>query len=114
MDPELIGSFGFSQGAKVALVALVEEPERFEWAVFLNGFLPRRYADADGVSRARGKGMFVGVGEEDDVISPELGGETAALLDDAGLDVTFRSCPTGHRITDTEVGEVVEWLRSRR
>lgn len=113
VDPERIGLFGFSQGGKAALVALVEEPGLFEWAVSLNGFLPRSHDDADALSRARGKPVFVGVGEDDTVISADLGEETADRLADAGLDVTFRSYPVGHRIAVTEVEEVAEWIRSR-
>lgn len=114
VDPERIGLFGFSQGAKAALVSLVEEPELFDWAVALNGYLPRSHNDADVISRAQGKSAFVGVGEEDTVIPPEYGEETADRLADAGLDVTFRSYPVGHRIADTAVEDVAEWLRSRR
>lgn len=114
VDSERIGLFGFSQGAKAALIALVEEPDLFEWAVALNGYLPRSHNDADSASRVRGKSVFVGVGEKDTIISPEYGEETADFLADAGLDVTFRSYPVGHRIAAAEVEDVAEWLRSLR
>ena len=114
VDPGRIGLFGFSQGAKAALVALVERPDLFEWAVSLNGFLPWSHEGADDLARARGKSVFVGVGEDDSVISPEHGERTADLLADAGLDVTFRSYPVSHRVDATEVEDVAEWLRSRR
>lgn len=113
VDSDRIGLFGFSQGAKAALVALVEEPDLFAWAVSLNGFLPRSHSDESVVQRARGKSVFVGVGEHDSVISPELGEETAEILSEAGLDVTFRSYPVGHAIADEEVEDVAEWLRAR-
>lgn len=114
VDPERIGLFGFSQGAKAALAALVEAPDLFRWAVSLNGFLPRAHDDAETISRARGKSAFVGVGEEDSVIGPEYGERSAARLDDAGLDVTFRSYPVGHRVSDAAVRDVAEWLGPRR
>lgn len=114
VDPDRIGLFGFSQGAKAALVALLEEPDLFDWAVSLNGFLPRTHNDASTISRARGKPVFVGVGETDSVLSPELGEETAERFADAGLDVTVRSYPVGHAIADEAVRDVAEWIRSRR
>ncbi|MFC6824537.1 alpha/beta hydrolase [Halopelagius fulvigenes] len=114
VDPERIGLFGFSQGAKAALAALVEEPERFRWAVSLNGFLPRGHDDADTLARARGKSAFVGVGEKDSIIGPQYGEKSAARLDDAGLDVTFRSYPVSHRVSDAAVEDVAEWLGPRR
>lgn len=111
VDPERVGLFGFSQGAKVALAALVADPDRYAWAVSLNGYLPRGYRDR--VARAREKSVFVGVGADDSVISPEHGEETADLLADAGLDVTFRSYPVGHRIVREEVEDVTAWLEHR-
>jgi len=113
VDPDRIGLLGFSQGAKAALVALVEEPDLFAWVVSLNGFLPRSHSDESIVKRARGTSVFVGVGEHDSVISPEHGEETAETLSAAGLDVTFRSYPVGHAIADQEVEDVAEWLRTK-
>ncbi|WP_226013053.1 alpha/beta hydrolase [Halomicrobium salinisoli] len=112
VDGDRIGLLGFSQGAKAALVALLEEPALFAWVVSLNGFLPRSHSDESVVERARGKSVFVGVGEHDSVISPELGAETAETLSAAGLDVTVRSYPVGHAIADQEVEDVAEWLRT--
>lgn len=114
VDPDRVGLFGFSQGAKAGLAALVDRPERYRWVVALNGFLPRSHDDPEEVERAKGKPVFVGVGEDDDVIAPRYGEETAELLDDAGLDVTFRSYPIGHRMSRQEFEDVSEWLDSRR
>lgn len=115
VDPDRIGLFGFSQGAKAALVALVERPDLFRWAVSLNGFLPRPYDSADRLARAREEevSVLVGVGEDDSIISPEHGERTADLLADAGLDATFRAYPVGHRVSPAEIADVTEWLRSR-
>lgn len=112
--PDRVGLFGFSQGAKAGLAALVDRPERYRWVVALNGFLPRSHDDPEEVANASGKPVFVGVGEDDDVIAPRYGEETADLLDDAGLDVTFRSYPVGHRMTQQEFEDVSAWLDSRR
>ncbi|NEU57306.1 alpha/beta hydrolase [Halorussus sp. MSC15.2] len=111
-----IGLFGFSQGAKAALASLVEHPDLFRWAVSLNGFLPRPYDDPDRLAGARDNSVsaFVGVGEDDTVISPEHGERTADLLTDAGIDVTFRTYPVGHRISAAEMTDVAAWVGPRR
>lgn len=113
VDPDSVGLFGFSQGAKTALAALVDAPERYRWAAALNGFLPAGYDDPARLEAARGEPVFVAVGENDDVIGPQHGERTAELLDSAGLDVTFRRYPTGHRMTGREFEDVSEWLRSQ-
>ena len=116
VDPERIGLLGFSQGAKAALVALVADPDLYRWAASLNGYLPSSHADPDRLARVRerDRSVFVGVGEEDPIISPEYGEETADLLEDAGLDVTFRASPVGHEVVAAELEDIAEWLRSRR
>ncbi|MFC4549404.1 MULTISPECIES: alpha/beta hydrolase [Halorussus] len=114
VDPHRVGLFGFSQGAKAALAALVTDPQLYRWAVAMNGYLPREYADRERVARARERSVFVGVGEDDAVISPDHGEDSADFLADAELDVTFRSYPVGHRIAAEAVDDVAEWLRSRR
>lgn len=114
--PDRIGLFGFSQGAKAALASLVASPDRFRWAVSLNGYLPRAYNDADRLARAseESPSVFVGVGENDNVIPPEHGERTADRLAEAGIDVTFRAYPLGHRLSTEEIDDIAEWLGPRR
>ena len=112
--PDRIGAFGFSQGAKAALAALVERPDLFRWAVSLHGFLPRAYDDPDRLAAARERSVFVGVGEDDTIISPQHGERTAERLADAGLDVTFREYPVGHGVSPAAVADAAEWLGPRR
>jgi phospholipase/carboxylesterase len=112
--PDHVGLFGFSQGAKAGLAALIDRPERYRWVVALNGYLPRSHDDPDEVANAEGNPVFVGVGENDDVIAPRYGRESAELLDEAGLDVTFRTYPVGHRMSREEFADVSEWLDSPR
>lgn len=114
VSPDRIGAFGFSQGGKAALAALVEHPDLFRWAVSLNGFLPRAYDEPDRLAAARERSVFVGVGADDTVISPRHGERTAERLADAGLDVTFREYPVGHRISPAAMADVAEWLGPRR
>ena len=113
MDADRVGLFGFSQGAKAGLAALIDRPERYRWVVALNGFLPRSHDDPDEVANAEGKPVFIGVGENDDVIAPRYGRESAELLDEAGLDVTFRTYPIGHRMSREEFADVSDWLDSQ-
>ncbi len=112
--PDRIGAFGFSQGAKAALAALVEHPDLVRWAVSLHGFLPRAYDDPDRLAAARDRSVFVGVGADDTVISPEHGERTAERLADAGLDVTFREYPVAHAVSPAAVADVAKWLGPRR
>ncbi|MFC4550100.1 MULTISPECIES: alpha/beta hydrolase [Halorussus] len=114
VDPQRVGLFGFSQGAIAALAALVDYPDRLRWAAAMNGYLPESHDDPEEVADARGKAVFVAVGEDDTVIPPRYGEASAELLAEAGLDVTFRAYPTGHRMIPREIRDLSAWLDSRR
>lgn len=114
VDPDRIGLFGFSQGAMAGLAAVVDYPELLRWVAALNGYLPRSHDDPEQLEDARGESVYVAVGEEDNVIPPRYGEESAALLESAGLDVTFESYPVGHRMIAQEFADISAWLGSRR
>ena len=114
VSPNRIGLFGFSQGAMASLAALVDYPDLLRWVAALNGYLPGSHDHPEQVRDARGKPVFVAAGEEDTVIPPEYVGTTADLLADAGVDVTFRTYPVGHRMIGREFRDVSNWLESRR
>ena len=114
VDPGRVGLFGFSQGAMAGLAALVDYPDLLRWVAALNGYLPRSHDDPEKIERARGESAFVAVGERDGVIPPRYGEETATLLEAAGLDVTFRAYPVGHRMVAREFADISAWLESRR
>lgn len=111
LDPDRVGLLGFSQGAIVALSALIERPNAYAWIVALNGYLADEHA-ADAADAA-GRPVFVGCGARDQVIPPERAEAAAERLRDAGLAVRFERYPVGHGTTPEEVADVAAWVAER-
>ncbi|MFB6138066.1 MAG: alpha/beta hydrolase [Halobacteriaceae archaeon] len=112
LDPARLGIFGFSQGGIVGMASVLERPERYRWVAALHSYLPESHHDVSEFA-ASGRAAFVGAGEADEVIPASRSRLAAETLESAGLDVTFRTYPTGHGIGRDELADVVEWVEGR-
>ena len=113
LNSERVGLLGFSQGAILSLAALVEHPERYDWAVALHGYLAASHHNPEALDGAAGTPVFVGCGSQDQVIPAERARQAAETLADAGLDVTFREYGVGHGTSPEEVSDVAKWVAER-
>jgi phospholipase/carboxylesterase len=103
---------GFSQGAAMALAwALRDDPPAPPIAglMIISGWLP----DVDGLSfdlgRAVGLPIFVGHGDDDEVVPPPLGGSVARALTRQGALVTFFRHDGAHD-AGPAISEARDWL----
>ena len=109
LDPDRIGLLGFSQGAILALGALVTHDRDYNWIAALHGYLPERFSVAD-LAAAPATPIFIAGGEHDEVIPPTRAEDAAERLTAAGHDVTFRVYSLGHGIASSEVDDLVDWV----
>lgn len=112
LDPDRIGLLGFSQGAILAMSAMIENPGAYAWIVALHGYLPATYESAD-IEKGAGTPVFLGAGERDEIIPATRAEQAANRLAAAGVDVTFRTYPVGHGTSPEEVADAREWLSVR-
>ncbi len=110
LDADRIGLLGFSQGAIMALSALVGNPEQYRWIVALNGYLAASHESI--VENAAGKPVFIGCGSQDQLIPAARAKRAADRLRDAGADVRFERYPVGHATTPSEVTDIVSWVET--
>ena len=110
LDADRIGLLGFSQGAIMALSALLERPYAYRWVVALNGYLAESHEDRR--EAADGTPVFVGCGSMDRVIPPERAERAVERLTEAGAEVRFEEYQVGHGTTPEEVTDVVGWLEA--
>lgn len=102
-----VGLFGFSQGAVLAMAAIIDEPS-YRWAVALHGYLP---GDCEPTDDERP--VFLGAGEADSIIPPERVEGAADRLRAAGFAVRAETYPTGHGIGPGERADAAEWVAAR-
>jgi phospholipase/carboxylesterase len=111
LDRVIIG--GFSQGAVMSWAlglgrGRVARPAAI---VAMSGFLPRVDGLALDLTELDGYPVWVSHGSLDPVISVEFGQEAAAVMNEAGADVTWRETPVGHAIDPRLLSELQEFVR---
>ena len=107
LDEDGIVAVGFSNGANIAASLLLRRPGVLRGAVLLAPMVP---FEPDTLPDLTGTAVFIGAGRHD-AIAPAVQTERlAALLRDAGADVTVHWHDGGHGITKEEVEAARQWI----
>lgn len=102
---------GFSQGCAMTLLAGLRHPQRLAGLAGLSGYLPllattaveRHAANAD-------VPVFIGHGEQDDVVVPDRGATARDTLRALGHTVDWHTYPMAHSVCQEEVDDLNAWL----
>jgi predicted esterase len=109
LDPGRLVAVGFSNGANIAGSLLLRRPRLLRAAVLLSPmvpFEPETRPDLTGTS------VFIGAGRADPIVPIAQSERLAALLREAGADVTVHWEPGGHEWTAKEIDAAQRWLLS--
>ncbi len=107
LDRRGIVAVGFSNGANIAASVLLRHPGTLRAAVLLSPMLPFVPPSLPDLA---GTAVFVGAGTRDPIAPLAQAERLAALLADAGADVTLHREPSGHTLTDHELAAARAWL----
>ena len=107
LAPDQIVAAGFSNGANVAASLLLRHPGVLRGAILLSPMVPFEPASPVDLT---GTPVFIGAGRADAMVPAANTERLAALLGEAGADVTVHWEQGGHAITPTEVAAAREWL----
>jgi phospholipase/carboxylesterase len=102
---------GYSNGANIGWSLLLKEPGAFAGAILLRStapFDPRPLPDLSGIP------VLLIAAHDDELIPVERAGLLAALLGEAGAEVTYEVLRSGHGLTEEDLKLASEWLVSRR
>jgi phospholipase/carboxylesterase len=102
---------GYSNGANIGWSLLLQEPGALAGAILLRAMLPfdpRPLPDLSAIP------VLLIAAHDDELIPVERAGLLAALLGEAGADVTYEVLRTGHGLTADDVKLASEWLAARR
>ena len=104
-------ALGFSNGANIAAAMLLLRPEVLSGAVLLRAMSPFARPPAASLD---GKPVLIVSGSFDPIIPEENAARLAQTLSGAGALVEHRSLPTGHGLSQADLGLVRDWLAERR
>jgi predicted esterase/catechol 2,3-dioxygenase-like lactoylglutathione lyase family enzyme len=107
LDVSRIVAVGFSNGANIAGSLLLRRPGLLRFAVLLSPMIP---FEPDPLPDLSGTSVCIGAGRADQMVPAAQTERLAALLRQAGADVSVHWDPGGHAITATEVDAVKKWL----
>jgi len=102
---------GYSNGANIGWSLLLREPSALAGAILLRSMLPfdpRALPDLSSIP------VLLIAAHDDELIPVERAGLLAALLGEAGADVTYEVLRAGHGLTGEDLKLASEWLASRR
>ena len=102
---------GFSQGCAMALLAGLRHANRLAGIVGMSGYLP--LAATTEAERAHANALtpiFMAHGSHDNVVVPQRGRDSCALLRALGYDVEWHEYPMAHSVCMEEVQDLNAWL----
>jgi phospholipase/carboxylesterase len=100
---------GYSNGANMLLAALFLYPDHFKTLALLHPMLPMIPSDELALT---GKNVFVSYGKDDEMITPQQSKNVADVLIERGATVLLREYPAGHGVHQSEIGDLVEFLKN--
>jgi len=112
-QPASIGLLGFSQGGAMALQLMRHAPERFAFAVQLSGFVASGERPGDARLAELRPPVFWGRGTADQVIPQAAVARTQDWLPDHSTLTERIYEGMAHSVSQTELDEIVEFLRER-
>ncbi len=104
---------GFSQGAALALTAMMHRPELAQGLAALVGFLPLAHEALVAERPLTERPIFMATGAKDEIIPLELARDSAKAIRQAGADLAYSEYRTGHRINRQGMRDLSVWWSER-
>ena len=98
---------GFSNGANIAAALLLTRPGVLAGAVLLRAMVPLSEPPAVDL---KGKPVLILSGAADPIVPAANAAKLAAQLSQAGAEVTHRTLPAGHQLSQADVNLARDWL----
>jgi phospholipase/carboxylesterase len=112
--PERTVIGGFSQGSVMSYaVSLGDGRPSPAGVIALSGFIPRVPGFSLDLDSRAGLPVAIGHGTYDPVIPVEFGREAKEMLEQAGLDVSWRETPMQHSVDPAFLTELAGWVSRR-
>jgi predicted esterase len=107
-DAKRVVAVGFSNGANIAGSMMLLRPDTLAGAVLLRPMVPFEPKTPPDL---RGRRALVAAGKADPIVKPENSERLAAILREAGADVTLHWSPGGHTLDRADLSAAAAWWR---
>jgi phospholipase/carboxylesterase len=106
---------GFSQGGAIALHTGLHYPDQLGGILGLSTYLPlmAQFPNGADTKNLATTPVFLGHGDQDDLVPFLLGEETRDVLLQAGCQVEWHSYPIAHQVSIPEIADIGRWLTQR-
>jgi len=109
-DPSRVVALGYSNGANIAASLMLSNPGVLKGGILLRPMVP---FEPDPLPSLRGTSVLISAGREDPMIPQASTSRLAALLKQAGADVTLSWYDTGHGLVPREMEQATRWFGER-
>jgi len=103
-------ALGYSNGANIAASLLLSHPGVLKGGILLRAMVP---FEPDHPPSLQGTSVLISAGREDPMIPQASTSRLAALLKQAGADVTLSWYDTGHGLVPREMEQATRWFGER-
>ena len=104
---------GFSQGSALSLMTGIRFGQGLAGIFGMSGYLPLASSSSTEQHNAnQSTPVFLAHGEKDNIVLPALAMAARDLLQNEGHEVTWRTYPIGHTISNEELHDLSLWLKN--
>ncbi|MBC7747559.1 MAG: dienelactone hydrolase family protein [Methylotenera sp.] len=115
IDPEKVTLIGFSQGSILSYAVALSYPEKAQKVVAMSGYLNLEIVSDDYLkNNFNNLKIFASHGTSDQVIPVAWAKKTPAILENLGIDITYKEYPIGHGVAPQNFYDFKSWLMDHK
>jgi phospholipase/carboxylesterase len=113
IDATQIALVGFSQGSILSYAVALSYPEKVQKVVAMSGYLNLEIVAEDYlINNFANLKIFASHGTVDQVIPVEWARKTPAILENLGINITYKEYPVGHGVAPQNFYDFKNWLEN--
>jgi phospholipase/carboxylesterase len=114
IDTDKVSLIGFSQGAILSYAVALSYPEKVQKVVAMSGYLNLEIVHEDYLkNNFTNLKIFASHGTVDQVIPVEWARKTPAILENLGINITYKEYPIGHGVSPQNFYDFKNWLQEK-
>ena len=114
IDTDKVSLIGFSQGAILSYAVALSYPEKVQKVVAMSGYLNLEIVAEDYLkNNFNNLKIFASHGTVDQVIPVEWARKTPAIVENLGINLTYKEYPIGHGVAPQNFYDFKNWLQEK-